>query len=79
MPIPWINGGELPLWLFETHTGVEYSLLRKAVSEKSIDQHNIIEINKQTMVSTRHRPQCWRDDGGWVEDHVVEQLKVDYW
>jgi thiol-disulfide isomerase/thioredoxin len=69
---------ELPLWLFETHNSVNIRLLHEKGEREEYRPTLQDEINKQ-WPARDNCPHCWRDDGGWVEDHVVEQLKVDYW
>jgi thiol-disulfide isomerase/thioredoxin len=69
---------ELPLWLFETHNSVNIRLLHEKGEREEFTPTLQDEINKQ-WPARDDCPQCWRDDGGWVEDHVIEQLQIDYW
>jgi thiol-disulfide isomerase/thioredoxin len=69
---------ELPLWLFETHNSVNLRLLHEKGEREEFTPTLQDEINKQ-WPARDDCPQCWRDDGGWVEDHVIERLKIDYW
>jgi hypothetical protein len=69
---------ELPLWLFETHNSVNIRLLHEKGEREEFVPTAQDEINKQ-WPARDDCPQCWRDDGGWVEDSVVEQLQLEYW
>jgi thiol oxidase len=69
---------ELPLWLFETHNSVNVRLLHEKGERQGFTPTSQEEIDKQ-WPARDDCPQCWRDDGGWVEDNAVAKLKGDYW
>jgi thiol-disulfide isomerase/thioredoxin len=69
---------ELPLWLFETHNSVNIRLLHEKGEREDFAPTPQDEINKRWPARDSCL-NCWRDDGSWVGDHVVEHLKVDYW
>jgi thiol oxidase len=69
---------ELPLWLYETHNSVNIRLLHEKGDREGFTPTSQEEINKQ-WPARDDCPQCWREDGGWVEDNVAAKLKLDYW
>jgi hypothetical protein len=69
---------ELPLWLFETHNSVNIRLLHEQGEREQFYPTPQDEINKQ-WPARDDCPQCWHDDGGWMGDHVIDKLKLDYW
>lgn len=69
---------ELPLWLFETHNSVNIRLLHEKGERQGFTVNSQDDINRQ-WPPRNECLQCWRDDGGWVENSVVEHLKDDYW
>jgi thiol oxidase len=69
---------ELPLWLFETHNSVNVRLLHEKAEREGFTPTSQDDIDKE-WPARDDCPQCWRDDGGWVEDNVFGKLKLDYW
>jgi hypothetical protein len=69
---------ELPLWLFEMHNSVNVRLLHEKGEREGFTPTSQEEINKQ-WPARDDCPECWRDDGGWVEDNAIAKLKGDYW
>jgi thiol-disulfide isomerase/thioredoxin len=69
---------ELPLWLFETHNSVNIRLLHEKGEREEFTPTLQDEMNKQ-WPARDNCPKCWHDDGGWMGEHVVDKLKLDYW
>jgi thiol oxidase len=69
---------ELPLWLFETHNSVNARLLFEEGEREEFYPTPQDEINER-WPAEGNCPNCWRDDGVWVKDLVVEKLKLEYW
>jgi thiol-disulfide isomerase/thioredoxin len=69
---------ELPLWLFETHNTVNARLLREKGAREGYTPTSQDGIDRQ-WPARDDCPQCWREDGGWVENSVVEHLRLEYW
>jgi hypothetical protein len=69
---------ELPLWLFETHNSVNVRLLHEEGEREEFYPTPQDERDERWPARAKCLD-CWLDDGGWVEDHVVEQLKHEYW
>jgi thiol oxidase len=69
---------ELPLWLFETHNSVNIRLLHEKGEREQFYPTPQDEMHKQ-WPARDDCPQCWHADGGWMGDHVVDKLKLDYW
>jgi thiol-disulfide isomerase/thioredoxin len=70
---------ELPMWLFETHNSVNVRLLKEKAEREELPTPTAQdEINKQ-WPARDVCPDCWRGDGGWVENRVFEHLKIEYW
>jgi thiol oxidase len=69
---------ELPMWLFETHNSVNLRLLREEGERELFYPTRQDELDEE-WPARDNCLNCWRDDGGWVGDHVVEQLRLEYW
>lgn len=70
----WI---QFPLWLIETHNGVNVRLLHeKADREKLAVSHD--EEVKKVWPSHEDCPKCWTEDGS-RESSMFKYLRVEYW
>jgi hypothetical protein len=75
-PLPWNNGGTTAVAVRYNNNSVNVRLYMRKASEKDSHQPR----KKRSTDNGRHRddcPQCWRDDGGWVEDNAAK-LKGEY-
>lgn len=70
---------ELPLWLYETHNGVNQRLLRERTDrDENRLPTKMEDINVQW--PPKHEcPMCWHADGRWDEDNVYNYLRLTYW
>jgi thiol-disulfide isomerase/thioredoxin len=75
----WI---ELPLWLYETHNGVNVRLRKERIAEYN-DHHNgkKEESTEQDVLwpPKAKCPQCWLSDGRWDEQMVYLYMRLEYW
>ena len=69
---------EFPLWLVETHNSVNIRLLHEKGEQEDFTPTPQDDINKRWPARDSCL-NCWLDDGGWVGDHVIEHLKINYW
>jgi hypothetical protein len=71
----WI---ELPMWLFETHNGVNVRLMKeRAEREKRVpDREDEIAVQ---WPSRKDCPTCWHGDGRWDQANVYMFLRLTYW
>jgi thiol oxidase len=69
---------ELPLWLFETHNTVNARLLHEKGERDDFTPTSKEELDTQ-WPARDDCPPCWREDGGWVENSIVQHLKFQYW
>lgn len=69
---------QLPLWLFETHNGVNVRLMKERAEREKWTPTREDEI-KAEWPPRQQCPKCWREDGGWDEESVYRFLRVEYW
>jgi hypothetical protein len=69
---------ELPMWLFETHNGVNVRLMRERA-----DQENRVPTRQDEFAvqwpSSSECPMCWHADGRWDPEKVYMFLRLTYW
>lgn len=69
---------EVPLWLYETHNGVNRRLLRERA-----ERENRVPTKEEDIAvqwPPQHEcPDCWHADGRWDQDNVYNYLRLTYW
>lgn len=69
---------ELPLWLYETHNGVNVRLRKERIERH--DEEPDTTTNFQVMWPPMDRcSYCWLSQGRWDEEVTYEYLKSQYW
>ena len=69
---------ELPLWLYETHNGVNVRLRKERIERQ--DEEPGTTTSFQVMWPPLDRcSYCWLSQGRWDEDVIYEYLKSQYW
>ena len=69
---------EIPLWLFETHNGVNRRLARER-AERENREITQEEYEAVKWPSRHECPKCWGDDGSWNSENIYNYLRVTYW
>ncbi|KAL3928767.1 MAG: hypothetical protein SGBAC_012502, partial [Bacillariaceae sp.] len=69
---------EIPMWLFETHNGVNRRLARERAER---DKREITQEEYEAVKwPPRHEcPKCWGEDGSWNSENIYNYLRVTYW
>jgi hypothetical protein len=85
-PSDWI---ELPLWLFETHNGVNVRLRKERIADYNNNNNNNGGVGAGKKEETTEQdvlwppktkcPQCWLSDGRWDEHMVYLYMRLEYW
>lgn len=70
----WI---QLPVWLYDTHNGVNMRLMREAAEREGHELSHKDEINSQ-WPSQANCPKCWYEDGS-RDEWIYKFLRVEYW
>ncbi len=68
---------ELPLWLYETHNGVNIRLRRERLENKEAE-----DTTSEWQVQwppVQECPKCWLSEGRWDEEQVYRFLRQQYW
>lgn len=68
---------ELPLWLYETHNGVNTRL-----RQERLDNHETEDTTNEWQVqwpAVADCPKCWLSPGRWDEEQVYSFLRLQYW
>jgi Erv1 / Alr family len=74
--IDWI---QLPLWLLETHNGVNVRLMKeKAEREKRLSRITVDDEIAVTWPPVRDCPRCWQSDGAANPAMIYKYLKLAY-
>ena len=77
----WI---ELPLWLYETHNGVNARLRKERIADYN-DNNGVGGKKEETTEQDVLWPpkkkcaQCWLSDGRWDEQMVYQYMRLEYW
>ena len=77
----WI---ELPLWLYETHNGVNARLRKERIADYN-DNGGVGGKKEETTEQDvlwppkEKCPQCWLSDGRWDEQMVYLYMRLEYW
>jgi hypothetical protein len=67
---------EFPLWLYETHNGVNTRLRKERIEA---DEHEPATEYQVMWPPKSKCPSCWLSDGRWDEDQVYRFLRLEYW
>lgn len=70
----WI---QLPIWLHDTHNGVNMRLTREAAKREGSDLDSVYETSSQ-WPSQQVCPKCWYEDGS-RDEWIYKFLRVEYW
>ena len=68
---------ELPLWLYETHNGVNARLRQERMANKE-NEDTTSEWQVQ-WPPEYDCPKCWLSEGRWDEEQVYQFLRLQYW
>lgn len=68
---------ELPLWLYETHNGVNTRLRQERLDNKE-DEDTTSEWQVQ-WPPVYDCPNCWLSQGRWDEEQIYRLLRLQYW
>ena len=69
---------EIPLWLFETHNGVNRRLARER-AERENREISAAEYESVKWPSRHECPKCWGQDGSWNSEIIYDYLRFTYW
>jgi thiol-disulfide isomerase/thioredoxin len=69
---------ELPLWLYETHNGVNARLRKERIERH--DEEPDATMSLEVLWPPRDSCQsCWLSEGRWEDNSVYEFLRLQYW
>jgi thiol-disulfide isomerase/thioredoxin len=68
---------ELPLWLYETHNGVNTRLRQERLENKE-NEDTTTEWQVQ-WPPVYDCPKCWLSQGRWDEEQIYRFLRLEYW
>jgi hypothetical protein len=75
-PNDWM---ELPIWLFESHNGVNRRLIREKAKRDGKPTPTLEEERAVQWPSKDECPKCWHQDGRWDPDNIFKFLRITYW
>jgi hypothetical protein len=68
---------QLPLWLYETHNGVNTRLRQERLDNK--EEKDTTSRWQVQWPPVYQCAQCWLSEGRWDEDQVYRFLRLQYW
>jgi hypothetical protein len=68
---------ELPLWLYETHNGVNVRLRQERLANKEAE--DTTDDWQVQWPPVQECPKCWLSHGRWDEEQVYNYLRLQYW